>query len=90
MEMYECEVELYLKFSAATTIVLINKGLKRKHYTLTQAFTRKIREFTRVGMSFSAGRWMSFFGTTAFKYSPAGWTVEYHPDIDWHRISPWP
>lgn len=82
MEMFECEVEFNLTFSAATTIALINKGLKRKHYTLTQAFTRKNREFTRVGISFSAGRCMSFFGMTAFKYSPAGWTVQYHPDID--------
>lgn len=28
MEMFECEVEFNLTFSAATTIALINKGLK--------------------------------------------------------------
>lgn len=30
---------------------------------------------------------MSCFGTKQFNYSPGGWSVQYYPDIDWHRIS---
>lgn len=61
-----CECEIALKFS--DIIVLINAVFTRKLYALALAFTRKKNgEFTRAGISFSAGRWMSFFGTTAFK-----------------------
>lgn len=76
------------KNPSSATIALINKGLKRKPYTITEAFTRITKEFTRVGISFSTGRWMSCFGMTPFKYSPAGWTVEYHPDTNWQQNKP--
>lgn len=61
-----CECEIVLKFSAI--IVLINAGFYEETLRCSiSIYKKKNGEFTRAGISFSAGRWMSFFGTTAFK-----------------------
>ena len=41
---------------SSATIALINKGLKRKRFTLTETLTGTTTAFTRVGISFSTWR----------------------------------
>lgn len=61
-----CKCEIVLKFSAI--IVLINAGFyEETSRSSINIYKKKDGGFIRVGISFSAGRWMSVFGTTAFK-----------------------